>query len=126
MTKAKKSDWKTKRLPAKHTTITLGRTFSPEEMERMMEGFIPEAMEDKWFIFWEKEKLYFYRSWTGFCIYIARFINECGMSTMVEAMVNRNVNQYTETEDNRDAMMISWLIDILLLRKESEYPRDDP
>ena len=53
--------------------MTLDRVFSPQDMDRIRRGVVPEAMEDKWFIYWKEGMLFFQRSWTGFCIYVVRF-----------------------------------------------------
>jgi hypothetical protein len=100
-------------LPAKKTTIRLDRTFSPQEMTRIRRGFVPDGMDDRWFIYWRDDFLYFHRSWTGFCIYIVRFAVDGGR--MIEADVNRDPEQYTETNDKTDSKMISRLIDQFLL-----------
>jgi len=34
-------------------------------------GLVPEEIEDKWFIYWEDDTLFFHRSWTGNCIYVS-------------------------------------------------------
>jgi 8-oxo-dGTP diphosphatase len=65
MRPAKPTDWKTYPLPSKKITIRLDRTFSPQEMKRLSEGLVPRQMEDKWFIYWKDDTLYFHRSWTG-------------------------------------------------------------
>ena len=31
---------------------------------------------DRWFIYFSRGGLYFHRSWTGFCIYVAHFMRE--------------------------------------------------
>lgn len=128
MSAAKKTDWKTKELPSARSTILLSRTFSADEMRCMREGLVPQQMEDKWFIYRQDDALYFHRSWTGFCIYIVRFAAEGDSFRMVEADVNRDPEQYGETDDARDAKMISFLIDMLLLRQRGDYPskKTDP
>ena len=126
MESAKPTDWKTKALPSKRATIALNRTFSLREMKRIRRGLVPEQMEDKWFIYWEDDVLSFYRSWTGNCIYVVRFAAEGDRYRMVEADVNRDPEQYSETSDERDAKMISYLVDVLLLHQESRFPSDDP
>ena len=42
---------------------------------------------------------------------------------MIEADVNRDPEQYKETSDKRDAEMISYLVDTLLLHQEAVFPR---
>jgi hypothetical protein len=45
---------------------------------------------------------------------------------MIEADVNRDPEQYKETSDKRDAEMISYLVDVLLLHQEAVFQSDDP
>src|SRR5881397_1592207 len=87
---AEQSDWQTTPLPVKRTKIVLDRQFSTEEIQRMRAGLIPEAMEDKWFIYWHDDMLFFDRSWTGFCIYVVRFAADGDGYRMIEADVNRD------------------------------------
>jgi hypothetical protein len=41
---------------------------------------------------------------------------------MIEADANRDPKQYKQTSDERDAEMISYLIDLLLLHKKAIFP----
>jgi hypothetical protein len=45
---------------------------------------------------------------------------------MIEADVNRDPEQYTETSDKRDTEMISYLVDVLLLHQRAVFPSDGP
>jgi hypothetical protein len=121
MADAMKSDWRVLPLPEKHTIIFLDRVFTAQEMDHVVQGFLPEEMEDKWFICWEGDQLFFYRSWTGFCIYVVRFVQLGDAHRMIEAKVNRDPGQYRETSDTRDIKMISSLIDVLLLKQPAEF-----
>ena len=122
---AEPGDWRTKALPDRHTTLRLDRAFSSQEVERIRLGVIPVQMEDKWFIYWKDDSLYFHRSWTGFCVFIVRFAAEGRCWRMVEADVNRDPEQYEETNDDRDAALISCLVDRLLLHRPAEFPAFD-
>ena len=95
-------------------------------MRQIRLGLIPEAMEDKWFVYWRDDTLFFHRSWTGICIYVARFVADGDGHRMIEAEVNRDPQQYKETRDQRDAEIISYLIDVLLLRRDAAFPSDEP
>ena len=125
MKQAVRSDWKTKHLPRRKTTIKVSREFSQEEMARIRQGVIPEVMEDKWFIYWKDNTLFFHRSWTGCCIYVARFAAEGTAWRMIRAEVNRDPRQYMETDDERDVQQISNLIDWLLLHRNAPFAGDD-
>ena len=112
------TDWETEPLPVECTTILLDRLFSPDEMHLIRAGFIPEWMEDRWFVCWQDDALHFHRSWTGHCIYIVRFVREGEAWRMVRADVNRDYEQYQQTDDGEDARLIPRLIDMLLLERE--------
>lgn len=122
MRPARKTDWQTKDPPSTVCTIPLNRTFPPQEMERIRMGLVPEQMEDKWFIYWQDDTLFFHRSWTGICAFVVRFVAEGDAHRMIEADVNRGPIQHGEPSDVRDAMMISYLIDVLLLERQATFP----
>jgi hypothetical protein len=75
-------------------------------------------MEDKWFLFFEDDTLFFHRSWTGFCVYEVHFEG----STATHAVVNRDPEQYRATDDDRDQQLIHHLIQVLLLGQPANYP----
>ena len=83
-------------------------------------------MEDKWFIYWKNDGLFFHRSWTGYCIYVVRFVAKADNFMMIEADVNRDPEQYNETNDENDIEMISCLVDVVLLHKEANFPNSEP
>ena len=64
-------------------------------------------MEDKWFWYVESNKLYIHRSWTGFCIYIV----ELDTNGHLEVVVNRNMEQYKNTDVDEDKNTLSHLLD---------------
>ena len=70
---AEKGDWTAYDMPEKHDSFVLVRTFTPEQMQALRHGNIPEEMEDKWFWYMEGNTLYAHRSWTGYCIYVIQF-----------------------------------------------------
>ena len=125
MKTVKQSDWQTQPLPAEKSTVPLDRRFSEDEVQRLRLGLVPQEMEDKWFVYWQDDTLFFHRSWTGNCIYAVRFARDGDSYRMVEADVNRHPDQYTETDDDRDARLISYLIDVLLLAREAPFPGDE-
>ena len=124
MRAAKPTDWNSSELPDQRSTVPLDCPFSTPEMEKIRQGLIPEVMEDKWFIYWENDCLHFHRSWTGICVYVVKFADQSGQFRMVEAQINRDPEQYEGTSDEYDARMISYLVDILLLRQPAEFPID--
>ncbi len=122
MANAKKSDWNTQPMPAKRAVLQLDETFTKAEMTRIRRGLVPREMEEKWFIYFEKDTLFLHRSWTGACLYTVRFEpRPDGGAHMMEALVNRDPEQYTETADAKTVLR---LVRTLLLHEPFEFPSD--
>jgi len=127
MKPVKPQDWgELKPLPSERATLPLSRLFSPQEITRIRLGFLPAQMEDKWFVYWQDDTLYFHRSWTGHCIYIVRFKAEGEGCRMIAVDVNRNESQYHGYGDEREPARISSLINMLLLNREADAVEDKP
>lgn len=112
----KKSDWQTIDMPEQTKSFIVEIEFSPEEMKLIKKGYKPQHMEQKWFMYYEDDKLFCHRSWSGYCIYIMDF-SEKGK---IKIIANRNPEQ--ELRDARvfgDKNMIRMLLGTLL-RKDIE------
>jgi hypothetical protein len=121
-TMATRQSWTNLPLPEQRTLFSFQREFTAEEYEVIRYGLIPEAMEDKWFIFLEEDVLYFHRSWTGYCIYQLRLTKAGANYAVAEAFVNRDPSQYSSTDDEYDEELLTWVIDNLLLGRSSMFP----
>lgn len=84
--------------------------FTDKQFEKLRHGLIPQQMEDKWFIFYENDWLYFHRSWTGFGLYKAQLIKEQNGYSIKEFWAERNQEKYKNEDDNTDIDNISFLI----------------
>lgn len=100
-------DWNTSPMPDKHAEFSFRRFFTKEEMELLRFGNIPQEMEDKWFWYYEDDRLYIHRSWTGFCICIVRFTPG---SDELHVTVNRDPEQYSCTDVNEDQYELNRLL----------------
>ncbi len=107
-----KTDWKTVDMPEQRIDFLLEKSLTDREREILKEGHRPKEMEDKWFIYYEGEKLFIHRSWTGFCIYIV----ELAQGDQLRVTVNRNPEQYKETLLGRDRVKVELLINRLIER----------
>ena len=76
----------------------------------LKKGLIPHEMEDKWFIFYENDWLYFHLSWTGQGIFKAQIIKEQHGYSIEEFWAERNNEKYGNTDDNHDRETICLLI----------------
>lgn len=120
--KATRESWKTLPLPERRARVALDRRFDAAELGLVKRGHVPEEMEDKWFVFEERGRLYFHRSWTGMCVFEVVLRKTPSGADVVEAWANRDPSQWSETDDAYDAKVLSYLIDALLLRRPAEWP----
>lgn len=111
---AAKDDWTALAMPQQRDHFILKRHFTDEQMKALRRGNVPQEMEDKWFWYVEGDTLFAHRSWTGFCIYTIEFKPDDNH----QVMVNRNLDQYKNTEIDKD---IESLNDLLDWWSESSY-----
>lgn len=120
---AKRDSWEAKPMSAGRAPLKIDRVFTPAEFERISYGFIPRQMEDKWFIYFEENWLYVHRSWTGDCIFQVKFVQSYDRYLIGQAwMSTGDVLSVVRNYDD-DIAMLLWLIDNLLLEKETPFPR---
>lgn len=119
--KATRADWETKPMTESRETLPLRLSFNEEEFQSLQQGLIPIQMEDKWFIFYEEEWLYFHRSWTGFCAFQVRVEKVDAKYITAEAWVARQNDSDSNLEF--DLEVLGYLIYSVLLKKEWPSPR---
>ena len=119
---AKSGDWEVLLLPERHIVVPLSLGYSKEEMQRIKQGFVPSEMEQKWFIYYDNGILWLHRSWTGFCIYRIHIAPAGDGFCVTFAEINRDKDQYLQADDDYDRKLIAYLIDLILLGKDSSYP----
>ena len=90
--------------------IDIDLQFTAEQFSKLTYGLIPVEMEDKWFIFFENDWLYFHRSWTGFGFYKAQIIEQQEVYTINEFWAERNQEKYSNEDDKIDIEVFSFLI----------------
>lgn len=99
---ATKDTWNIEPMPDKHTTIPMDETIPSAAMRIVKQGHIPEVMEDHWFMYCDDTTIRYYRSWSGFCIYIAKYEDDGTHCKITELTVNRDPDQYANTDDEED------------------------
>lgn len=106
---ATKSSWEN--LPIDNPKrIAINLQFTADQFTKLTYGLIPEEMEDKWFIFFENDWLYFHRSWTGYGFYKAQIIKQQDVYTIKEFWAERNQEKYKNEDDKTDIGVFSFLI----------------
>ena len=94
--------WKTQPMPEQHAIIPMHETITSEAMAIVKRGHLPYAMEDHWFMYCDENTIRYYRSWSGFCIYVAKYVELDGKCLITQLQVNRNPDQYTNQDNERD------------------------
>ncbi len=112
MKKALKSDWKTVDLSGKTQEFTLNRSIPQSKSEDVQRGFIPQTINDRWFIYAEKDKIYIHNSWSGTCRYIISICKSKGKVLLSKFMAGG----ITSTEINSERKTINKIIDTVLLK----------
>jgi hypothetical protein len=119
MEQATGASWKHLPEPSHKEDLRFTALFTEEEAEQLVLGFVPEHMEDKWFIYFENGWLRFHRSWTGAFIYALRLDGSSSGVRVLESWVNRDTSQYRLNDSEFDRRLVRYLIDVLLLKKRN-------
>ncbi len=85
-------------------------------------GFVPQEMEEKWFIHRDGDALLFRRSWTGLLIYRVAMRWDGDALLLGPAQVNRDPAQYKASDDAQDEAQLRYLVTRILLGLPAEYP----
>lgn len=118
--RAIKGDWNTHRMPRNSKThLRVAIELSEEDFETLAWGHIPQEMEDHWFMYFDGESFNFYRSWTGYFIFKAHVERTDDGFLIQDVTVNREKDQYAETCDRRDELLVEILVSQALGRDVS-------
>ena len=109
-------------MPARSTTFMMDVTYPPLDSLLIARGFVPQEMEEKWFIFLADGRLRFQRSWTGVLVYDVDAAWRDDRLYLGSVQANRDPEQYGETDDGHDAAMLKWIIDVVLRGVRSPFP----
>lgn len=96
--------------------ISISLQFTKNQFSKIQKGLIPHEMEEKWFMFFEDDWLYFHRSWTGKGIFKAKVIALQNGYEIREFWAERNPLIYKITDDDSDRETFCFLIAGGLLR----------
>lgn len=83
--------------------------FKKEEIASIKCGHIPREMEDRQFCYFEDNKLYIHRSWSGICIYIVEFNF---IFNRHKVTVNRDDQQYACNDIKEDIEKLEFLLNL--------------
>jgi hypothetical protein len=91
--------------------------FTESQFNKIKNGLIPEEMEDKWFIYYEEGFLHFHRSWTGYGLFKAKITKEPTGYIIRDFLVERNIEKYSNLDDDGDRTTLKLLISKGLLHE---------
>lgn len=120
--RATRASWNIRPCPEARASLAFNESYTAAEFEKIKAGCIPEAMEDKWFIFFEEPWLYMHRSWTGSCTFGVRLESSTSGVTARDAWVSRDATQYNSAGTDYDEVLLKFLIDALLLDRHVTFP----
>jgi len=62
------------------------------------------------FMYCDESTIRYHHSWTGYCIYIAKYVRQGDEYVITELQVNRDSEQYGGTDDVKDAALFMALL----------------
>ena len=107
---ATKDSWNIEPMSEKNVLIPMNVTIPCEAMQLVKYGHIPDAMEDHWFMYCDEDTICYYRSWSGICIFVAKYVEEGDKCTITELQVNRDPEQYRSNENGHDISLFMALL----------------
>ncbi len=116
MMRATSTSWKNNPMPEQRERLPFKAVYSGKDVEKIKYGYIPEEMEDKWFIYFDDNFLYFHRSWTGYCLFIVKFNSSKLRLEVSDVWVNQDSLQYKESDMKRNLDLLKALINNKLLK----------
>lgn len=114
---ARREDWGFRPMPAKRTALNFQRIFTQEETAKLVHGFIPQAMEQKWCSYLEDGVLRIHRSWSGFEIYRLHMLPsqaQKGHWEVVKTELNCHPEQSTRSDHESLASLDSLIQEFLV------------
>lgn len=100
--------------------ITVEVEGTAEDFANIEMGFIPQRMEDKWFIYYEAPYLYLHRSWTGRPVYRLETEKADEKFSITEALFSSELAKKDELE--YAGKLAKFLVSNILLGREVDFP----
>ena len=116
---ATRDSWNCEDMPPTTHTLEYTVQFTRDEFEQIALGLVPEAMEDKWFIFFEDDHLYIHRSWTGICVFRLRIVEVDSEFKVIQAHLN---SELESPDFAYQTELLDFLIQNLLLKRTGPFP----
>lgn len=109
--------------PARTTTSPFSLELQPFESWLAARGFVPQAMEQKWFIHRSgDDRMHFRRSWTGHLVYDVAISWSGPRMTLGNVIISRDADDWGVTDLDYDLRLLRFLIDGILLGLPVNFP----
>lgn len=110
-------------MPATTARLIIDRVFTAEEITGLRTRPISTSdWEARWVAEAVNDWIHIHRTWSRLCIYSVRVEPAGDGFRFAEVLVNREPTQYRETDDARDAAILVWLVDRLVMRRDVSLP----
>jgi hypothetical protein len=96
--------------------------FDVAESASLKAGLIPQAMEDKWFVYYDEPHLFFHRSWTGQPVYRLTLRNVPNGFEVTEALWSKDIADTTKPDFDYQVKLLDFLVSNLLLGQAKPFP----
>lgn len=98
--RAKRTSWSNGPLPAERERIEFDQIYSSEAFQKITKGYIPNELEDPWFMFFEDDCLYIHpNDGIGQCVYEVHFERKGNEYRIAEIWASRDKRQSLPSED---------------------------
>ena len=102
-------------------------TFNAQQFARLKRGFIPQGMDNKWFVYYEEPHLFLHRSWTGQAVYRLALKNVPTGAEVTEALLSIVVADALGVEASGidwdyEVQMLDYLVSSFLLGQDKPFP----
>jgi len=110
-------------MPNAREELGLRRRFNVAELALIRKG-CDAGWDGKWIVYFDpiQSELGMFRAWTGLCIFSLRIREDSEGGEITESWVNRDPEQYDGTDTKYDAEFASWIIDVFLLGRKTDFP----
>ena len=103
-------------------SIPLTLEIDKEQIELISKELIPQVIEDKWFMYFEKPYLYLHRSWTGQAVFKLKFTESSTGYFVSEALLSSDIAKTHEVEIKYQGEIAFFLVSHFQLEKKVSYP----
>ena len=107
--KITKSTWKNFPID-KPKRVEIELFLSDAQYLKLIQGFRPRDMDDKWFVYYEADWVYFHRSWTGFGVFKAKLNKVQDGYFIQELWVESNHEKFTIQNDEAAVELFKFLV----------------